>query len=212
MASIWMRFKPDPEARAGLRHELGLCGDTPLVGRIGRFDPQKDYETFCRAASHVKERLPDCHFVLCGKEDVSWDNQSLVGWIERGGLSGKAHLLGLRQDTPRITAALDAAVSTSLYGEAFPMVIGEAMALAVPCVVTDVGDSRLIVGDTGRVVAPQDAPGLASAVLDIVQMDCGRRLQLGHAARQRVREQFDLRVVARRYEGIYQTTIDSAAA
>ena len=56
------------------------------------------------------------------------------------GLVERIHLLGERLDMPRLTAALDIAVSSS-HAEGFPNVIGEAMACAVPCVVTDVGDS-----------------------------------------------------------------------
>ena len=65
---------------------------------------------------------------------------------------------------PRLLASLDVFVSSSAFGEGMPTVVGEAMACGVPCVVTDVGDSALMVGETGLVVPPQEPGELARAV------------------------------------------------
>ena len=82
---------------------------------------------------------------------------------------------------PRLTASLDVQVSSSLT-EALPNVVGEAMACGVPCAVTDVGDSALLVGDTGRVVPPQDPAALAQACIDLVEQSSGRERRSKHAA------------------------------
>ena len=118
------------------------------------------------------------------------------------GLAGRCHLLGPRRDIARIHAALDVATSSSI-SEAFPLAVGEAMACGVPCVVTDVGDSALIVGATGKVVPPKDPAQLAVAWDQVLELGRAGCLALGVAARQRIHERFDLSDVTRRYEALY---------
>jgi glycosyltransferase involved in cell wall biosynthesis len=103
----------------------------------------------------------------------------------------------------RITAALDVACSASAYGEGFPNVIGEAMSCAVPCAVTDVGDSARIVADTGRVVPPCDAAALAQAIRDLVELDPESRRTLGKRARARIVQHFSLDAIVQQYEELY---------
>jgi len=195
------QLRPDPTTRVSLRDELGLPADAPLVGLAARFHPHKDHRNFIRAAALLHEQKPKVHFVLCGL-DITWQNSQLAGWIEAAGLSGFCHLLGVRQDMPRLFAGIDIATTAS-RSEAFPIVIGEAMACGTPCVVTDVGDSALIVGQTGVVVAPGDPEALAKAWRKLIDAGPEVRLRLGKAARQRVQQHFSLPMIVERYQAIY---------
>ncbi len=197
------KFVPDPRARAAVREEIGVSPETPLVGMMARFDPQKDHENFFRAAAILRAELSKVQFVLCGTE-VSPENPAIRKWIEEGELNDRCHLLGYRRDMPRIMAALDLVTTSSSYGEAFPMVVGEAMACGIPCVVTDIGDSSLIVGDTGYSVAARDPSALARAWADILRQDPAARRRLGENARTRVSEHYSLRTIADRYESLYR--------
>jgi glycosyltransferase involved in cell wall biosynthesis len=199
------RFRPDPAARAEVRAELGLGADTRLVGLVARFDPIKDHHNFVQAAQIFHDAHPAVHFLLCGS-GVTGENESLVQWIGSGSLRERMHLLGQRQDVTRLMAALDIATNAS-RGEAFPNVVGEAMACGVPCAVTDVGDSALIVGDTGRVVPACDPRGLAAAWDELLALDEAARMQLGQRARQRVLENFNLPDMARRYMEVYEAVL-----
>jgi glycosyltransferase involved in cell wall biosynthesis len=134
---------------------------------------------------------------------VDRHNGVLVEQADALGISGRCHLLGPRRDVARIHASLDVAVSSSI-SEAFPLAVGEAMACGVPCVATDVGDSALMIGETGRVVPPGDAAALAAAIRDVLALKPGERVKLGEAARRSVCERFDLGAVARRYERLYE--------
>ena len=137
-----------------LRRELGLPAELSLIGLIARYDPMKDHGTFLRAAGLLSKTRPDAHFVLVGQA-VDRQNAALTTIVAQESIQDRVHLLGERNDVPRIMQALDV-VTPSSYGEGFPNVIGEAMACGAVCVVTDAGDSRRIVGETGIVVPPRD--------------------------------------------------------
>lgn len=198
-------FHPDAEARLSVRRELGISTSTPLVGLIARFDPQKDHRSFIRAAARVHASRPDVHFLLCGI-GIHYENEKLAGWIEEAGLRGCIHLLGEREDMPRITAALDVAALSST-SEAAPHVIGEAMACAVPCACTDVGDLTMMIGETGIIVPPGNPQALADGLTSLLAMDHEQRARLGLAARTRIRERYLLSDIAWRYESLYQQLV-----
>ncbi len=196
------QVKPDPAARVSVRAELGIPAETLLIGIAARFHPQKDHLNFVRAAARLHRQMPGIHFLLCGL-DITWQNSRLAGWIEAAGIRDCCHLLGVRRDMSRLFAGMDIATTASLSGEAFPLVIGEAMACGTPCVVTDVGDSALIVEETGIVVAPGDPDALAEAWRNLIEAGPRVRRRLGIAARRRVQQHFALSAVVERYQTIY---------
>ncbi len=194
-------FKPSLEARQAVRKELGLPQDSILIGFVARYDPMKDHLTFFRAASDLTSRIRNVHFLLCGA-GINHSNQMILQQVERLGLTEHVHLLGERSDVSRLTAALDIAALSSL-SEGFSNIVIEAMACGVPCVVTDVGDSASIVGDTGRVVAPGDPLAMATAFHEILCLDDEDRRLLGYHARKRVLEHYSLESMVQRYEQLY---------
>jgi glycosyltransferase involved in cell wall biosynthesis len=101
---------------------------------------------------------------------------------------------------PSIYSALDIATSTSAFGEGFSNTIAEAMACGVPCVVTDVGDSAQIVGDTGSVVAPADHSALAAAIQRLISLPPKERRALGEMCRARIMSEFGMDTLVQRTE------------
>ncbi len=198
-------LRPDPGARREVRDELGIGDDTPVVGLFGRYVPHKDHRTFVSAAARLIARLPEVRFVLCG-DGIDRENAELTGWIEDAGMRDCVFLLGVRTDVPRLAATLDVATSSS-RSESFPMVIGESMACGVPCVVTDVGDSRRLVGDCGRVVPAGDPDALAASWQEMLCMSPGARRELGEAARRRIEDNYSLPVIAERYQSLYEEVL-----
>jgi glycosyltransferase involved in cell wall biosynthesis len=194
-------FKPNPVARACVREELGIGPEAIVIGTAARFHVLKDYRNFVRAAGRLCTRFSDVHFVMCGL-GVTTDNRELAQWIKEAGIQMHCHLLGEQRDVARLFSAIDIATSSSL-SEAFPLSVGEAMACGTPCVVTDVGDSALIVGDTGKVVAPRNPDALATAWRELIEAGPGVRDHLGMAARRRVHQHFALASVVQRYQSIY---------
>jgi glycosyltransferase involved in cell wall biosynthesis len=202
------QFRPDAVARRSVRQELGLEPEALLIGLIARFDPMKDHTTFLQAARLLLDSHPQTHFLLCGAE-VTPENLQLSCQIETGHLQERVHLLGLRRDITRITAALDVATLSSSFGEGFSNVVGEAMACEVPCVVTDVGDSAQVVGDTGIVVPPKDPQALADGWRKLIEMGVEGRQRLGRAAREWIQQEYSLESVVTQYENLYLSLADS---
>lgn len=200
-------FRPDAGARATLRNELGLGPDTVLIGLIGRYHPVKNHADFIRAGDSLKNT--QAHFVMAGS-GVDRRNEELMRRIRAAGLQDRVHLLGERDDMPNVHAALDIATSAST-SEAFPNVIGEAMACGVPCVVTGVGDSAAVVGDTGVVVPPKDPQRLAGGWERLLSVSREERAQLGRRARQRIEQHYSLASVVRQYERLYEKTLEARA-
>ncbi len=196
------RFRANSMAGDCLRRELRLSTETLLVGLVGRFDPQKNHEGFFEAAQIVRSHMPNVHFVLAGRS-IDNGNELLMQIINRHGVLASSHLLGLRDDMPDVMAALDVLVCSSSYGEAFPNVLGEAMASEVPCITTNVGDSAWIVADTGWVVPPDDPKGLADSILNSLSLTRAERVAIGRRARQRVIQHFEISQIVKRYEQFY---------
>ena len=200
------QFFPDQDARTKLRCELGLSNTILLIGLVARFDPMKDHTTFLQAARVVSRSHPHVHFILAGTS-IDYQNSELTNSILEWNLKDNVHLLGERKDVRAILSGLDIVSSSSAFGEGFPNIIVEAMACGVPCVVTSVGDSSLIVGKTGRVVPPKNPEALAEAWSELILMKKEERDKLGLAARQRIIEQFDLAKVINRYQQCYEDLV-----
>jgi glycosyltransferase involved in cell wall biosynthesis len=198
-------LRPDSSQRASVRQELGIDPSTPLIGYVARKHPVKDHRTFFEAAGLLYKHFPAAHFLLCGEGLLSNDPE-LRAWAEDAGVQGVCHFIGRRDDVPRILNALDLAASTST-SEAFPNTLAEAMACGIPCAVTDVGDSRAIIGETGSVTPVKDPGAMARSWADLLAMEPNSRKRLGEAARKRIEQNYGLTSVVRRYEDLYARVV-----
>lgn len=196
------RFKPDSEARIDIRRELYIPQDAPVVGHAARFDAMKDHKTLAQAVARVSGEMPNAYFILVGR-GIDADNQELQTWFAEAGVPlDHLRLLGERSDMERVMAAMDVHVSSSI-GESFPNVVGESMACGVPNVVTDVGDSALIVSDTGLVVPPANGDALGKALLQLMDSVLSDRRQTSHTARQRIENNYSLPAIITRMSALY---------
>ncbi|HEU4685238.1 MAG TPA: glycosyltransferase [Nitrospira sp.] len=201
------RFRPDPVASKKLRQMLGVPNDAKLVALVARCDPMKDHATFLAAAREIIARRPHVQFVLAGKY-----TELLRAKVMEFGLEKHVHLLGLRHDVDYLFAGVDVACLSSAFGEGFSNVLGEAMACGVPCVTTDVGDARAIIGNTGLVVPPRDPGALASAVVNLIDRDAETRAALGSAARARIQSTYSLPNIIDKYQSLYAEVVQDVNA
>jgi glycosyltransferase involved in cell wall biosynthesis len=202
------QFKPFDNAKSKLCHSLSLKKETLLIGLVARYHIMKDHVTFLHSAGKLNKAYPEIHFVLVG-QGVDKNNHLLIKLIEDLKIAKNVHLLGKRMDVDEITAGLDIACSSSSWGESFSNAIGEAMACGVPCIVTDVGDSAWIVGETGIVVKPRDKKAFTDAMITLIKMSSEERMGLGKLARNRIIEHFSINIVVKQYEDLYRDILNT---
>jgi glycosyltransferase involved in cell wall biosynthesis len=173
---------------------------------IARFHPVKDHGTFLSAIALAAREIPGLR-ALCIGRGVAAAESGLPARVAQLGIGHICELVEERADLERIYPGIDVACLTSL-AEAFPNVLGEAMAHEIPCVATDVGDSAQVLGDTGHLVMPQAPAAVAAAMIEFFRMGSQRRNQLGLRARARIVERYSMPVISARYLELYQSLLE----
>lgn len=153
----------DPDKRASFRRSLSINNNSFVVGNVARWHPQKDHKTLIGAFAKFIGNEPNALLVLVGK-GMTRENEILMKEIRSQNLESLVFLLGEIDDIQSVMSGIDLHVLSSSFGEAFPNVVVEAMACEVPVVVTDVGDSALIVGGYGIVVEHSNENLLNNAI------------------------------------------------
>lgn len=200
------RFQPDRLRRKQFRELLGVDENTTLIGLPARFDPAKDHESFIRAAALLSKECRDVRFVLAGR-DVDPQNVELARLIAEHRVADRIHLLGHRDDMEFVLGGLDIVTLCSAFGEAFPNVIGEAMASGVLCVVTNVGDAARIVEEDGAVVPRKNPKALCDAWQRMIALPEQQKHDMRIRARERIINQYSLKSISRQYESLLETMI-----
>lgn len=120
--------------RKALRAELGIAPETFVIGHVGRLAPQKNHSFLLTIAEKVAAQMPDVLFLLVGDGPL---RSQIVETIHAKGLEGRVHLLGVRDDVPRLMlGAFDLFLFPSLH-EGFGNVLIEAQAAGLHCLMTD---------------------------------------------------------------------------
>lgn len=194
-------FKPDPGAKSRLRALLGLPSTRRIVGNVARSHPMKDQPRLVCAIGQLIDRGYDLHglFIGPGAQDAA-----VLNTARELGIADRITALDARGDVQALMPGLDVYASSSAWGEAFPLAVTEAMASGVPAVVTDLGDCRWLVGDTGAVVPPKDTEALAEALRIMLDLTPCELQQRGETARARVAEHFSLRQYVARHQELYR--------
>jgi glycosyltransferase involved in cell wall biosynthesis len=196
------RLVATPTQRNGLRMQCGFDPSTVVVGYLGRFHRDKDQANFVRAAGLLSENFPHVRFLMVGR-DLDEKNSELKDWISATVCADKFVLLGERSDVPVCLAAMDLFCLSSRT-EGFPNVVGEAMAMGLPCVTTDVGDAAMLVADSGVVVPRQDSVALAAGLSRLLVMPSEEREELGQRAKDRIHKEFSMDRARERFEALYR--------
>ena len=169
----------------------------------------KDHARLVRAIGRVRNAGCDVHLVMVG-HGLADPPRDLQQAIEANIPSDRITVCGARLDVADWLPGMDLLVVPSAWGEAFPNVIGEALACGVPVVATDVGDSARIVGAQGIVVPPNDTAALAQAILAFAARPAAERAAQGRAGRERVVRDYALEKIGAAYEELHASCLDMA--
>ncbi|HEV2038138.1 MAG TPA: glycosyltransferase family 4 protein [Candidatus Eremiobacteraceae bacterium] len=177
---------------SGLRELLNVAGDRPLVVCCCRADAVKGVAYLLRAFDAALKKLP--RQVMKPILVYIGDGPELKVLEEiRNGLDSRDDIffLGYRADTSGLLAEANICVVPSVWQDAFPLGVLEAMAAGKPVIGTSVGGIPEMIEDgvTGLLVPPADEQALAAALGSLLT-EPALSARLGSAGRQRVTEQF----------------------
>jgi L-malate glycosyltransferase len=192
-----VRYGPSPD-RSAARLKLGVDPGRRYITTIARFHPVKDHRTLLRAFVGVTQARPDVDLLLVGDGPLRSELEAFARELR---VDTRVRFMGVRDDVADILRATDLFALTSV-SEAASITLLEAMACEVPVVVTAVGGNPEIVRDgvDGLMAARGDAPGIATAMLELLD-NPGRARALGQSAGERVRTHYGIdRTVGRYYE------------
>ncbi|MCI5137694.1 MAG: glycosyltransferase [Candidatus Electrothrix sp. AR1] len=200
-------FMPNLKEVAVLRDEqVGISKNSIVLGMVARFDPLKNHKLLVTALGLVSKRGYVFCCLLVGT-GVSADNLELKKWLEQYRLHNRVLLMGQRTDIPSVMNLIDIHILSS-SGEAFPNVLGEAMACGTPCVTTDVGDTAEIVGDTGWVVPAESAEALSDAIIKAIDEfynEPDSWMKRRQNARERIKDNFGIEKMVKKYSQVWQS-------
>jgi glycosyltransferase involved in cell wall biosynthesis len=196
------RFSPNVSAGRQIRDRWKISHHQLLIGWVARMDPMKDLHTFLAGASLVGGKNKNASFVCIGNGLEKYVDE-IRSTDQRYQPPDNILWAGIQDEMPKIYNSFDLLVSSSI-GEGFSNVIAEAMACGIPCVVTNVGDSPLIVGDTGIVIPPRDPILLANAICAMFERRDFRDGTLKNACRDRIVSNYGLTNLIESTEDVFK--------
>lgn len=199
-------FPTREEARARIRAAFDIPPTPLLVGLVARNHEMKDVAGALDAFARLRRSGIDAHLLLVG-EGMDAIRSRFPADLPAGFVTISGH----RTDVADWLGGLDIAMLSSAWGEAFPNIVGEAMAAGVPCAVTDVGDAARIVAGTGRIVPPRNAEAMARALRHLADIGPEGRLALGNMARDRIRNEFSIGPCVRRFHTLFGEVVAGRA-
>jgi glycosyltransferase involved in cell wall biosynthesis len=196
------RFQPQIDGE-GVREELKIPPGALVITKVAHVREWKGYEIFLRAAALVAAVEPRAIFVGVGKG--TGGTPELDRLVRDLHLGDRVRWAGFREDLPQMLAAADICVHAATAGEGMTGVVREALAMAKPVVVTDVGGNGELVIDneTGLLVPVRDPERLAAGILTLLRSPA-HAAALGRAGRRMVERECSHDIKAEQIERLYR--------
>lgn len=186
-----IKFQKNDISRTNIRNMLGIPVDAVVIGAVARHDPMKGLEVFIDAAAIHAKYFPKTYFLIIGS-GVERYTDTLKYKARSLSLQDRTIWLEKTNKVANYYSVMDIFTSTSIYGEGFSNAIGEAMLSQLPCVVTNVGDAKIIVGDCAIVVPPDSSDSVARAWSSLIGLSDQEIRNLGIQSRNRIATRYSI--------------------
>ena len=198
-------FVPSMEQRASIRRELAIPEESPVVGMVAVFRPQKDLKRWLESARLIRNAFPSAHFLMVGDGPLMKEVRATAEDLR---LADVTHFVGLQPEIRPYLSAMDAYMSSSLF-EGLPLSLLEAMAMKLPVVATSVGGVPEVIvdGRTGYIVPPGSPEMLAEKICLLLSNEQMRH-DFGLAGRSVIEERFSMNRMVQQLEDLYVSLIE----
>ena len=189
------------EAGRRLRASLGLKPDALLIGTVGMCRPEKNQEVLLKTLRHLRVARVDAHLVIAGSGPLLDLLKRRAAELE---IADRVHFIGAIEDVRPVLVALDVFVLPSIAVESFSNAALEAMSMARPVILSDIGGAREMINDgvEGYVVTPTELEARMPAIIAALYADRRKRQQMGAAARTRAVSCFSVPAMVAGYRGL----------
>lgn len=195
------KLKHDQVIRKEIRKELNIYDDEVIIGCVGRFHESKGYEILIASSMEVIKLHKKVRYLLIGR-DLDQRNTILMEWINKTGFSDHFLLAGEKHNVADYMSAMDIFCLSSIT-EGFPNVLGEAMASALPCVATSVGDVEKITGNNAILVQPKNKKLLSKGLCEMLNLDDEKRIKIGLNGRKKIEKEYPIKLICEKYFNLY---------
>jgi len=190
-------------ARNELRERYNFTESTLVIGHVARFHPMKGHEVFIKAALTILEINPCVEILMIGR-NIDWNNADLITQIPKD-YHHRFTFLGEVENAAQFMNAMDIFALSSLWGEGFPNVLGEAMLLKIPCIANNIGGCDEIMGDTGILIdMPCSIDKWRAHLTNCISMSPEERSTFGKRGRDRVITSFSMDRTQSMYDQVYK--------
>ena len=193
-------FDPRLFDRQAVRQELNLPADAVVIGNVGRFSAQKNPLDWVCVAGWIGRACPQARFLLVGDGPL---RSHVEAALQQADIAGRTTLTGLRRDVPRMLAAMDIFLLTSLW-EGLPRVVPQAMAMGLPVVANraDGVTEAIQDGSNGFLCSPGEIEQMAEYCIELAHHPL-KRQEMGCRGQAYVLKEFDLRKMITNLEALY---------
>jgi len=173
------RFRPDTDARKGMRCELGLKNTQPVAGIVGQLTPRKGQLELIEGFAHVAREVPDAILLIVGEALFNRDEEyaeQLKRTVASLGITDRVRFLGPRNDVPKLMQGLDLLIINS-HEEPFALTVLEGLASGTAVLATSVGGTPEMIrhGENGWLVKRRDHDDLVKGMLTLFRDELLRR-------------------------------------